>query len=311
MLKVRVLHIVILLIIAWASPNLLAQNNYRFSQYMCNELITNPAYAGKQDGIEASLNVRKQWVNIPGSPLSQSLIIQSPIRKTKLGVGFNYLSENIGISKRHYAKLNASYTLQIEKSNLAIGLALGTIFHNIDWNSVETIQQNDPTFNVGNETYSSPFASAGLLYYNEKWYIGFSIPELFTNKLPDKKSFAQNSNVYSKDWHYYFMGGYLFDLNKMFKLKPSMLIKLEDGSANQVDFNLNVFYKNAYMFGLGLHSNDAVVSMIAYQFNQVRVCYSYDWTYSKLRTYETGTHEISISYRFKKSENRILSPRYF
>ena len=57
---------------------------------------------------------------------------------------------------------------------------------------------------------------------------------------------------------------------------------------------------------------DSFGALVGYQFSdQLKAGYSYDLTSSKLRTANSGSHEVFISYDFNFSTDKIVSPRYF
>ena len=49
------------------------QQEATFSQYMFNQQIINPAYAGAQDYTQITLLNHSQWISIEGAPQSQAL----------------------------------------------------------------------------------------------------------------------------------------------------------------------------------------------------------------------------------------------
>ena len=68
------------------------------------------------------------------------------------------------------------------------------------------------------------------------------------------------------------------------------------------------------LFFTSYRTGDAFVGMFELQLSpQLRLGYAYDYTISKLNTYNTkGTHELMLRYEFKSKKNqRIISPRYY
>jgi hypothetical protein len=80
----------------------------------------------------------------------------------------------------------------------------------------------------------------------------------------------------------------------------------------EIDLNISAVYKNAFWLGASFRSGDAVVVMAEYQTNAFfRVGYAYDITFSKLRNYSSGSHEIMIGIDFGRDLVKIKTPRYF
>ncbi len=65
------------------------QQDPQYSQYMFNGLAYNPAYAGSRDALSATLLMRKQWVQLNGSPLTGSLALHGPSRNERHGFGLS------------------------------------------------------------------------------------------------------------------------------------------------------------------------------------------------------------------------------
>ena len=62
---------------------------------------------------------------------------------------------------------------------------------------------------------------------------------------------------------------------------------------------------------LSHRTGDAAVGMLGYQFNrQLMLGYSYDYSVSKLRQYNGGSHELMLRYEFGYNV-KAMSPRYF
>ena len=67
----------------------------------------------------------------------------------------------------------------------------------------------------------------------------------------------------------------------------------------QFDFNARVIYMDMVWAGLSFRSNDALSFLIGYTYdNKIYIGYSYDFTVTDLRKYNSGTHEIMVGYRF-------------
>src|SRR5690606_37511797 len=80
------------------------------SLYYQNEYIGNPAMAGVEEGLKLNGIIRKQWTNIPGSPLYQSLTATYH-HKERVGLGMNFYNESAGLLKR--TRLTATYAYHL------------------------------------------------------------------------------------------------------------------------------------------------------------------------------------------------------
>jgi hypothetical protein len=75
----------------------------------------------------------------------------------------------------------------------------------------------------------------------------------------------------------------------------------------QFDGNLKLTVKNAYSLGLSYRNKDAVALIGGINIGTATIGYSYDIGISKINTYNSGTHEIFLSYKLKK-DNQSKTP---
>ena len=73
-----------------------AQQDPQFSQYMFNELYSNPGYAGSNNAICATALNRTQWAGFEGAPSTTSLSVEAPVSLLHGGLGLNVLTDGIG-----------------------------------------------------------------------------------------------------------------------------------------------------------------------------------------------------------------------
>ena len=115
---------------------LYAQQDPSFTLYQYNMNVINPAYAGINGITEANLNFRSQWVNLEGSPETQSFSIGIPVND-KIGVGLSIVNDKVFVLNETDAYIDFSYRVQVSDNiNLYLGLKAGGSFINIDLNSL-------------------------------------------------------------------------------------------------------------------------------------------------------------------------------
>ncbi|MEO8773859.1 MAG: PorP/SprF family type IX secretion system membrane protein, partial [Gelidibacter sp.] len=113
---------------------------------------------------------------------------------------------------------------------------------------------------------------------------------------------------------YYFTGGYVFDLSESTKFKPAFLVKAANGAPLSVDLTANFLFNDVFWIGGSYRINErtsALGGIADFQVSkQLRIGYAYEYPFSDLRPYTSGTHEILLMFEIFKSK-RIKSPRYF
>jgi type IX secretion system PorP/SprF family membrane protein len=269
---------------------------------MFNTLAINPAYAGSQDQLRASAVLRNQWVNLEGAPQTQTLSAHSSIPRKNIGVGLMLYREQIGVHSD--LGLYASYAYQIKfkrKRRLALGLQMG--FNNLisDFNELSIYDNGDPL--VDRFRYFNPNFGTGVYYSTPRFYAGVSVPFLINNKLG--KALEGELGKDGGEARYYFINsGYVFDATPDIKIKPSALIRFQEGAPLGADLNVNFFWKDLLNVGTSWRTGDAIVFLTELYLNDnLSFGYSYDLITSSLQQYTRGTHELMLNYRIQLTPN--------
>lgn len=286
-----------------------AQQDPEYTQYMYNTMAVNPAYAGSTGTLEATLLHRSQWVGISGAPETQSLSIHGPLRNEKVGLGLSIVNDKIGPSNELYLDGNFSYSLPLGyEKRLAFGLKAGMRMLNIDWSKGRYYDNTDVLLNQNIDNQMKLAVGAGVYYYTEKWYLGFSIPSFIENNYYDD---VQESIDYDR-LHYYLMGGYVFDLNPNLKFKPAFLVKAVNGAPLTADVSANFMINEKFVIGGSYRTDDSISILAGFQISpSFYLGYAFDYTVGGLNKYNDGTHEFLLRYSLNKNQNKIKSPRFF
>ncbi len=74
----------------------------------------------------------------------------------------------------------------------------------------------------------------------------------------------------------------------------------------QLDAGAKLTYKNMVWIGANYRSNDAVSAIMGYMFkNWLMFGYSYDYSITPIRKYNSGTHEIMLGLRFLPPKKKV------
>ena len=99
--------------------------------------------------------------------------------------------------------------------------------------------------------------------------------------------------------HFYLTGGYTYEINRDYKIEPSILIKGTAPKNFQFDLTSRVIYQDMVWGGLSYRMKDAVSLLLGYIYDdKFYFGYSYDMGITGLRRYNSGSHELMIGYRF-------------
>ncbi len=288
----RKILIVALLFSFWL--NAIAQQDAMYSQYMFNQLLVNPAYAGNQDALNITAIRRWQWVNMDGAPRTLTFAADAPVWNDRVGLGLTVLSDRIGVTMNNSIFTTYSYRIKTsEESSLSFGLQLGVSNFRSELSSLTTTVDNDPTL-AQNTNRWLPNVGSGVYYKTKRFYAGFSLPHLIKTRVADGMQSFQRR-------HYFITAGYSFNASKSIALKPSLLLKYVRGSTLQVDINLNTWFYDRIGVGVSYRTGDSVVVLAEFMITpQLGFGYAYDAMLTPLKMYTSGSHELLLRYRVKK-----------
>ncbi len=256
-----------------------------FTQFMFNDYVLNPAVAGTKDYYQVRSNSRFQWAGIVDAPQTISLSLNGPHSSRPMGFGGYLYNDVTGPTSRTGLYGTYAYNILIKgEVRLSMGLSFGIMQNKIDGTEITLHDPDDLAMQGGITSTVVPDASVGFYFYAPDWYAGFSAFQLFSNKLKS---------------HFYLLGGYRYDINDQFSIEPSLIIKAMSPVPIQIDLNAKVTYQEMVWLGLSYRSRDAASILLGYIHDKrYYFGYSYDFSTSDIRSYNSGSHEIMIGIRF-------------
>jgi type IX secretion system PorP/SprF family membrane protein len=274
-----------------------------FSEYNYNPFIINSAYAGLLDTGEITLTNAGLLSVREGSPDNVRLSFHTPLKSDKIGVGAGINRDKIGVTTTTTGfvaysykiffdfKENRPYWEVYQKPSLSFGLMAG--IQQFQDNLLELGISNDPAFSK-NINATLPIVGFGVLFNKSNFYAGFSTPNILGSRFASDDSVELQSPYYG-----YF--GYRFSSESYenLLLKPSVLLKYENGAPIQADFNLGLSFRNQFEIGAGYRTNSSLNFLAGiYLFESVRLVYNYNAAPKNLTF--GNVHGLSLSFRFKR-----------
>jgi type IX secretion system PorP/SprF family membrane protein len=304
-MRLRLLTILILLAANIAN----GQQDPMYTQYNFNTQTFNPAYAGTWESMGFLALGRHQWIGMEGAPTTYTFSMQTNTKNDKVGLGLNIVSDKIGMEKRLSLFGDYSYGLQINKESiLRLGLKFGVSnYQNILSQYIQYPGQPDPTLLGDTDSRYLPNFGVGAFLLSDNYYIGFSIPKILENELEDN----YNNLTQAEFRHYFLIAGYVFSLSEYLKFKPTFLTKITTGAPLEFDFTANFLLGEKVWLGAMYRPGDSFGFIAQWIFEEkLRIGYSIDFTTSKLKSFQNGTHEVMISYEIG-TKRRWSDPRMF
>ena len=302
-MKTRIL-IFVLILTASAS---FAQQDAQFTQYMYNTINVNPAYAGSRGVMSIFGLHRTQWVGLDGAPVTNALSFNTPINESNVGIGISAINDRIGPTVENTLSVDVSYTVQTSETyKLSFGLKGTGNFFNLDASKLNPETDNDPS--LVNYNKFSPNLGAGVYFHSDKAYVGVSVPNFIQTNRYD----SDNVAIFKERINYYLIGGYVFDLSPDIKFKPAVLTKLVTGSPLQVDASANFMFYEKFVIGAAYRWDAAVSLLAGFQITDgLYLGYGYDMETTRLKKYNSGSHEVFLRFELFNNYNKIVSPRFF
>jgi type IX secretion system PorP/SprF family membrane protein len=305
----------------------------QYSQFYANPLYLNPAFSGATGLTRVGANFRTQWPSLNQSFVAYSAYVDHFSERYNSGFGIliSGAKESFTQSQSFDLGLVYSYRLRLgEKAFLNAGaqasfMARDALFGDVILGTQLDIDRGtiigEPGEGFEGEARQSAFdLGSGLLFYNEKVWLGLSAFHLLTpqisyliidgNQLPIKYSAH---------------GGIRFDLapgeiNDFFNntdQERSVALAFNyksQGQFSQLDFGAELFFE-PLVLGLwhrgfptkySLPNNESIIALLGISLESgLEIGYSFDFIISKFGQRSTGgAHEISLRYIFSSADPR-------
>ena len=229
------------------------------------------------------------------------LTVHGPVKKKNMGIGTHIYTDIVGPTRRIGINLSYAYHIRLKgKTKLGLGISAGIQQWGIDGHKLTLHDPGDENLLIKYQTVVVPELGAGLQVYNDKFYIGFSAPQLYQSPL---KLYKDGDGKGTLATHYIINGAYKFNVNEDFQIEPSFLTKYANPAPVEIDLGVRAIYKQQVWLGAGYRYHDAFTALVGFMYkNYMMIGYSYDFTTSNLRKYSTGTNEIMLGIRFSRQQ---------
>ena len=314
--------ILLLFIISLTVYSAKSQQEPVYSQYMMNQFLINPAFAGSEGFTSFNLTARQQWLGFENAPMTQAISGQTRIMKNsyvsksrsirkrtkrrrpsgKIGLGGYLYNDQNGPIGRTGLEISYAYHLFVGDGQLSLGLSLSAYQFRINTSELHTSEGYDPLINEARESMFIPDGSVGVYYTYQPFYIGLSAKNLFQAavKFGGDNSFSD----YQQIRNYYLTTGYRYDMDNDFEIEPSLLIKTTELFNLQVDVSLKGYYKRDYWLGFSYRTGNAFITMVGIKVDRLYFGYAFDYSLNDIQRISYGSHEIMIGLKFGDNTRR-------
>lgn len=309
-------HFSILLLIITSVNVCFSQQDAQYTQYMYNTQIINPGYIGSKNALGFGLLYRTQWAGFDGAPNTGTFTFNTPLGLLKRNaIGLSIVNDRIGPSNETSITVDYAYSLLLSgNSRISFGIKGGLSILDVDYTKLNIYDENDWQFAENIDKKVQPQIGAGIYYNDDKLYLGLSVPNFFNSKHYN----ANNTNNSNEDaiaierLHYFFIAGYVFDINESIRFKPATMLKWVNGSPLQVDVSANFLFNNKFTLGASYRWDAAISAMAGFQISeQFFLGVGYDFQTTDIQDHSNGSYEFFLKFDLFNNPERILTPRFF
>jgi len=288
----------------------MAQQDAQYTQYMYNTMSINPGYAGSRGHMSIAALHRSQWVGLDGAPETQTFNMHSPIGYRGVGVGLSVVNDKIGPTSETAFDIDFSYTIKTSQEG-KVSFVLKASANLLDIRFSELNQfAPDQTLQQDIDNRLSPNFGAGVYYHTNQFYAGLSVPRFL-----ETAHFQESTLSTAKEqMNFYFISGYVWDLNPNVKFKPSLLTKVTQGAPLQLDLSANFMFNEKFIIGGAYRWDAAFSGMVGFNIsNNFLIGLAYDREITELGSaaFNNGSFEVILRYDFFFTTNNQRSPRFF
>lgn len=293
------------------------QQDPQLSHYMFNNFYFNPAFAGTDGVMKATLLHRSQWVGYSptygdgGAPTTQLLSFQTPLAILKGGVGGYFVNDNLGPVTNMELQGSYAYFIPIRGGRVSLGLRAGMVSQRVDFDMFRAIDPNDPLLQrSGKETQFQPDFAFGAMLRKERYYFGVGMNHLNQPSY----DFGLNQDNQLKR-HLYVTGAYFYEMNFDLRFQFVGFVK-SDLVKTSFDLGVLAYLRNTMWGGLSFRQSDALSLLLGYSFlddKSLSLGYSLDYVINDQEAKQATSHEFMVSYQLPVSTSRkkvVRTPRF-
>ncbi|MFN8394069.1 MAG: type IX secretion system membrane protein PorP/SprF [Bacteroidia bacterium] len=312
-----------------------AQQRMRYTQYLLNTFLTNPAVTGVEPYLDLRAGFSQQWVGIKGAPRSiyftgqkglytremqqDRLFIHSlpahgrgnamPTTSSQSGQGDKVLGDgpnfHMGVGAQIFSESSGPISYNGITGSFAahlrlvgnLRMAIGASMEMLNYRlNPDAIEM----LNANDITLATNRVS--LLLPSLNGGIAFYTPKFFiaaaSRQLLQNRIQVNPGNpvVAGLEIHHFLQAGVKLRISDQILLTPSAALRVVSPAPPSIDLSAQGAYKDQFFLGLTYRHKDALAFMAGFRFNQnFRLDYAYDYTTSNLSKFNSGSHSIVLS----------------
>jgi type IX secretion system PorP/SprF family membrane protein len=195
------------------------------------------------------------------------------------------------------------------KAKLAFGLRGGMFNSRLDVSKLNYTDPGDRFSAGGSPQTLVPTIDFGTYLYSGKFFAGLSSTHLTESRI--NYPGLPNDAFISMKRHFMFSTGAALPVGAATVFKPTVLLKYTNAAPINIDVNASFLFNKVFWLGAGYRSSKAAVLIFEYNIKEfIRIGYSYDIVFNRLKSFTTGTHEFMLGFDLNLKKTSSISPRY-
>lgn len=285
-----------------------SQQMPNYNHWYSNPYLINPGYAGHDSLTNVYLLYRNEFVGVTGAPQTQLLSVNSQFGKRDMGFAGQVYNDMSNIYRKTGGYLSYSYLIKIDSLHLLrAGLSLGVLNYGIDFDKIQAENPDESTLLTNAQTATKLDGGLGLVYnFGDKLEAGFSMMQLFQNKLNYQNQANEEELNYQLLRHYYLSAKYHFIIKpNEWDIYPMALLKSTQGTPIQWDLGVQGKWRNM-VWATAMYRSNYSMALSAGGFvnENVQLGYAFEIPTNGVGAQLGSSHEIVLSFTFKKNKKK-------
>jgi len=247
---------------------------------------------------QASIEYNQQWIGLEDAPRTISGDFTKWDDDFRLLYGGNIIHDQTGPTRFTGVTGKIGYGIQLSRDwLLTAAIKGGLVQYRIQGDELNFLEPGDFT-EAGTSTIYPDISLGSILYIREKYYVGFSIPQIFGLNL----EFGKGNGSYNvqRDRHYHGVAGVRFDLSMDSWLDLSSEVHYVPETPVLVSFNLVHDYREIYWLTTS-YSTANRIRLGGGIFHDIGISrlsigYVFSHFFQNYGPNYGGTHELQIAY---------------
>ncbi len=262
--------------------------SYDFYSFRTNNMYNiNPAYTGKDDGLNIVLSAQTQNRGVSYANKNYMFGMHSKISK-KQALGVKIISDSRGAFQVLKADLSYAYIAKIsDDMKFSLGLSGGLLKNSLIISRIENYQsldQSDPTLTRSYYNTNQFAAGAGFLYTYKGLDVSFSMPHIIATNQPLNGYI--NGAVF-----------YTIKAGEEFKITPWVCYQNIPVTKDVTSLFVKGMYKDVVWIQAGYQTNKSFCAMFGVNIENLSISYGYKSSNKQFNTVTSGLHEITFGYK--------------